>query len=391
MRVVIAGDYPENPPDLVGGIQAVIYNTLQSLGRYEDLDLHVVTCEKWRSRPLDRAQVVDEQQWVVHYLPSSPRIPHTLSMLTVDRRTVRRYIEGLAPDLIHAHGQAAAYPFAAFDTKLPTVVTVHGINVLEAEVDRRGGSLKGNLRVAVWDYAERSCLRRATDIVVISPFVGEVIAPHTRARLHNIDNPVHDAFFRLQLAPVPGRVLMVGSVQKRKGTLDAIKAMAIVRQQVAHAELHVAGGFSPAYAEYGEQVRQYVAESGAEDYVRFLGHLGHDGLQEAYRSSQVFFFPSLVEASPVALAEAMATGLPSVVSDIGGTEHLVEDSMSGYRVPAGDVQAFAERIVHLLQDDDARQRQGRQARSLAESRCSSQAAACKTHDLYLSLSPGRSA
>ena len=51
-RIVVAGDYPEHPPTIVGGIQAVIHNTLERLGDYDDLDLHVVTCEKWRNHPV---------------------------------------------------------------------------------------------------------------------------------------------------------------------------------------------------------------------------------------------------------------------------------------------------------------------------------------------------
>ena len=118
MRVVIAGDYPEHPPTVVGGIQAVIYNTLLRLSKYRDLDLHVVTCEKWRDRPLHQTQMVENEGWTVHYLPSSPRLPHTLTMLATDRWAIRRRIRALAPDLVHAHGQAAAYPYAAFDLSL---------------------------------------------------------------------------------------------------------------------------------------------------------------------------------------------------------------------------------------------------------------------------------
>ena len=378
MRVVIAGDYPPNPPNLVGGIQAVIYHTLQRLADSEDLELHVVSCEKLHAP----VRLVQRGRWTVHYLPSSPRLPHSLTMLTVDRRAVRRQIEALAPDLVHAHGQVAAYPFAAFDTGRPTVVTVHGINTLEARLELRGGALKGRLRVALWSYVERACLRRARHIIVISPFVQQVIAPHTRARLHVVENPVDEALFRLEPEPKPGKVLLVGSVQKRKGTLEAVQAMALVRRRVPEAELYVAGAFLPAFRAYGEGVRRYVAGIGAEGYVHFLGSLDHDALLEAYRTSQVFLFPSYLESSPVALAEAMAAGLPSVVSDIGGTAHLVEEGMTGYRVPAGDVEALAERTVSLLRDPVLCRHLGQRARQFAREHCSAEVAARKTCDLY---------
>lgn len=384
MRVVIAGDYPEDPPNVVGGIQAVIHNTLEHLGAFADLDLHIVSCEKWRGHP-PQGRVPSQGRWHTHYLSSWPRVPHTVSMFTVDRRAVRRQIEMLAPDLIHAHGQAAAYPFAAFDTGRPTLVTVHGINVLEARLDPRGGVIRGKLRAALWGYAERLCLRRASDIVVISPFVQEVIAPHTKARFHIIENPVHDDFFRLAPEPEPGKVLMVGSIQKRKGTLEAIQAMALVRKRIPHARLYVAGGVMPAYQAYGDMVRRYVAEHHAGKAVHLVGQLAHEALLEAYRTSQVFLFPSFLEASPVALVEAMAAGLPPVVSDIGGTAHLVQEGVTGYRVPAGDIQRMAERLVHLLEDETTRRRVGAQARGWAEAHCSAPTIAGQIHGLYQKL------
>jgi glycosyltransferase involved in cell wall biosynthesis len=385
MRIVIAGDYPEEPPNLVGGIQAVVYNTLLHLGHYDDLDLHVVTCEKWHTRRTAAPEVVQHGRWTVHYLPSSPRLPHTLTMLTLDRRAVRRQIEALAPDLVHAHGQAAAYPFAAFDSGRPTLVTVHGINMLEAQVDRRGSALKGGLRVVLWGYAERRCLRRATDITVISPFVRDVIAPYTQAQLYDVENPVHDDLFDLEPAPEPGKVLMVGSIQKRKGTMEAMQAMALVRQQVPGAQLYLAGGFMPSYAAYGQEVHRWVAENDASSYVHFMGSLEHEALMAAYRSAQVFLLPSYLEASSVAVAEAMAAGLPSVVSDIGGTAHLVKHGVTGYRAPAGDVPALARHLVTLLRDEALCQRLGQQARAFAQENCSAAMAAAKIHDLYLSL------
>jgi len=153
--------------------------------------------------------------------------------------------------------------------------------------------------------------------------------------------------------------------------------------------LYVAGGFSPAYQVYGDLVKRYVTETGAAEYVHFSGHLGHQGLLEAYRTSQVFLFPTFLEASPVALAEAMSAGLPSVVSRIGGTEHLINDGLSGYRVPAGDIDALAESTIRLLGDPLTCQRFGQRAREIAKTRFSAELAARKTHDLYLAVAGSR--
>jgi glycosyltransferase involved in cell wall biosynthesis len=390
MRVVVAGDYPEHPPTILGGIQAVIYNTLQRLRDYEDLDLHVVTCEKWRDSVPDRAQVVEDGRLTVHYLPSSPRIPHTVSMATTDRWEIGRRIKALAPDLIHAHGQAAAYPFAAFDTGRPTVVSVHGINMLEAQLERRGGWLRGSVRAGLWGYAERSCLRRATDLVATSPFVGRVIARHVRGRVHVIENPVDETFLCLEPDPVPGRVLIVGTIRPLKGTMEAIQAMKLVRQQLPHAELCVVGPFVAPFRDYGDLVQQAVAQGDTSTYVHLMGHLEHEALLDAYRTGHVFLLPSWQESSPVALAQAMAAGLPSVVSDIGGIEHLIAEDETGYRFPPRNVDALAKGILRLLNNPETCQRFGRRARQVAQARFSPELAAQRTHDLYRWLIDARS-
>jgi glycosyltransferase involved in cell wall biosynthesis len=131
-----------------------------------------------------------------------------------------------------------------------------------------------------------------------------------------------------------------------------------------------------------------VLDIGAAGYVHFLGYLDHEALLEAYRTSQLLLFPSWQESSPVAVAEAMAAGLPSVVTDIGGTKHLIEDGVSGYRVPAGDVQALASGVLRLLQEPETCRLFGRQARDVARQRFSPELAARKTHDLYARLGAG---
>ncbi|MFL7808052.1 MAG: glycosyltransferase family 4 protein, partial [Anaerolineae bacterium] len=365
------------------------YNTLRHLAEYDDLDLHVVTCEKWHTRRAQGDGVAEQDGWTVHYLPSPPRLPHSLTMLTLDRLAVRRRIVSLAPDVVHAHGQAAAYPFAAFDTGRPTLVTVHGINMLEAQVDPRGGALIGKVRVALWAMAEKQCLRRASNIAVISPFVAQAISPYTRAQLHPVENPVHDDLFLIEPAPEAGKVLLVGSIQKRKGILEAIDAMALVREQVPGARLYIAGGLSPAYAGYGHDVLHRLAETEAKEYVHLLGNLAHPALLEAYRTSQLFLFPSHLEASSVAVAEALAAGLPCVVSDIGGTAHLVTEGVSGHLVPPGDIGAFARRVVELLRHPERARTMGQHGRAFARDHASARVAAKKTHDLYFALVQAR--
>lgn len=85
---------------------------------------------------------------------------------------------------------------------------------------------------------------------------------------------------------------------------------------------------------------------------------------EVYRESSVFAFPSIEEGSALVTYEAMATGLPSVVTPNTGS--LVEDGEHGRVVPPRDVDAVADALEELAADPDRRRAMGRAAREKVE-------------------------
>jgi glycosyltransferase involved in cell wall biosynthesis len=84
--------------------------------------------------------------------------------------------------------------------------------------------------------------------------------------------------------------------------------------------------------------------------VRFLGHLpAGDSIRRQLDDADVFVLPSRTEGLPRALIEAMARGLPCVASDVGGIPELLSPSE---RVPPGDVEALAAKLLELLRDPE---------------------------------------
>ena len=75
-------------------------------------------------------------------------------------------------------------------------------------------------------------------------------------------------------------------------------------------------------------------------------------------ASDVFAMTSLWEGLPRALVEALRTGLPSVCYATDGVVDVLRDGENGFLVPPGDVDAFAERLVRLLEDADLRRKLG---------------------------------
>jgi alpha-maltose-1-phosphate synthase len=92
-----------------------------------------------------------------------------------------------------------------------------------------------------------------------------------------------------------------------------------------------------------------------EPYIKFvepLGRVSHAEMPERMASADVFVFPSLFEGSAVVTYEALATGLPSVVTPNAGS--VVRDGIEGFIVPAGDVLSLARRMEQLGQAPELR-------------------------------------
>lgn len=98
--------------------------------------------------------------------------------------------------------------------------------------------------------------------------------------------------------------------------------------------------------------------------VELLGRLPHSEVPRRMAEADVFVFPSLFEGSAVVTYEALASGLPSVVTPNSGA--VVRDEVDGFLVPPRDVASLADRMERLGLDAVLRTRMGRAARARAE-------------------------
>jgi len=90
----------------------------------------------------------------------------------------------------------------------------------------------------------------------------------------------------------------------------------------------------------------------AQGRVIFHGRQAAIEIAKLHRQCTLFVLPSLMDNSPNALVEAMASGMPCVASDAGGIPSLLRHGETGWIVPAGDAMALAEAILRLLADRD---------------------------------------
>ncbi|RLJ36210.1 glycosyltransferase involved in cell wall biosynthesis [Litoreibacter meonggei] len=99
------------------------------------------------------------------------------------------------------------------------------------------------------------------------------------------------------------------------------------------------------------------------DAVQFVGYKSQDEVAAILAEADMLVLPSFAEGVPVVLMEAMASGKPVIASLVAGVPELVDDGVSGFLVPPGDVDTFAARLGQLADDPALRVRMGIAGRS----------------------------
>jgi glycosyltransferase involved in cell wall biosynthesis len=154
----------------------------------------------------------------------------------------------------------------------------------------------------------------------------------------------------------------VGNIRWIKGTDILIQVAAKICARYPRAVFLIPGKVLE--PEYYNTIVQTMRSLGLTENVRFLG--SSDRVFSMLKMSNVFCLLSRSEGFSNALLEAMASGLPCVVTDVGGNKEALEDAQSGFLVPNEDVKAAAEKILALLEDPSKAVRMGRRGREIIE-------------------------
>src|SRR5690606_31879158 len=116
------------------------------------------------------------------------------------------------------------------------------------------------------------------------------------------------------------------------------------------------------------QLEALRSRLGLEGQVEFAGK--RDDVEDLLAQSKVFVLTSDMEGMAISMLEAMQSGLPAVVSDVGELGQVVQNGRNGYLVPRRDPEGFAEAILALLEDPQRCQSFGQAAADDAYAFCS---------------------
>ena len=176
--------------------------------------------------------------------------------------------------------------------------------------------------------------------------------------VEHVDSPHRDG------APV--RIFFAGFHTETKGILDVLETVRLLKERGVSFEVQTAGEWA------SDALRRRFFENrsayGLEDCVAVSGLLTGADLQAAYAGADLFFFPTFFEHETfgVVVIEAMAHGLPAVVSNWPGPVDVVRDGETGFVCASRRVDAYADALQKLIELPSLRDAMGRAAKERYE-------------------------
>jgi len=379
MRILMLNN--EFPP-LGGGTGTVNRAILERLAGTPGLEVDLVTSALGRQQeqeafaPEARIFKVPVNNQNIHHSSNRELLTYAARALPLALRLHRAapYDLVFAWSAVPAGGVALALHRL---TGLPYLVRVCGPDIPGFE--QRYGPLYPILTPvikAIWRNAGRivaKCQGEADMMLAISPELTIDLVP----------NGVDPRAF--QPAPIadggPLRVICVARLIERKGQAHLIEALRRLAAAGCDLRLELVGE-GDARAAYQDLAQRL----GVAERVTFAGYVPREQIAARYAGAHVFALPSYNEGMSVATLEAMAAGLPVVVTRTGGAADLVAEGVNGWSFAWGDVDALTGHLRRLAADRDLARRMGAASRARAAA-FSWEAAARRYLELFQALAP----
>ncbi len=351
----------EYPPQTVGGLARHVHDLSCSLAALGD-EVHVITCPVSSRGIYSLYRGVHVHRIRPELLTSNDFMNWVGQMNNGMAELAGKLVEVFGPfDLVHAHDWLVveASKQICDQMKLPLVATIHAteygrnhglhtdlqkhIHSLEQELTEQATLLIGCSRYMCQEIAR--LFKQSTDKIAVIP---------------NGVDPKNILPDREKLLSRSGRdknILFLGRLVPEKGVQILIEALPTIIQKAGPVKLYIAGK-----GPYQQELAEQAKSLGVADQVHFVGFVNDEDRNKLLDQCDVAVIPSLYEPFGIVALEAMAAGLPVVVSDTGGLHDVIEHGIDGYCVPPGDAAMLAHYITELINNPELAQHFTRQAK-----------------------------
>ena len=341
----------EYPPRIVGGIARVVHDLSHKLVK-NGHDVTVVTYKEGDTPEFENDKGVKVYR-VENYMIKPNNFTDWIMQLnfTLTAKATQIINEQGKFDCIHAHDWLVAYSAKTLKDsfQIPIVSTIHA-----TEAGRNSG-IHDDVQRYIND-TEWLLTYESTEVIVNSnymkcelqrlfglPFEKINVIPNG-ININNFNGITKDYDFRRKYAMDNEKIILyIGRLVYEKGVQHLISAMPKIINGYNDTKL-IIGGKGGMYDELREQAKNL----GIENKVYFTGYLSSKEVQKMYKCADIAVFPSTYEPFGIVALEAMLAGVPTVVSDIGGLNEIVDHGINGMKSYAGNSNSIADSVLALL-------------------------------------------
>lgn len=345
----------EYPPNIVGGIARVVQGLSTNLVK-KGHEVHVITYQEGNLK----ADEVEDGVYihrVKNYMINPTNFTEWIMQLNfaMTERAISLINTIGKFDLVHAHDWLVLYSAKAikhgFD--IPITATIHA-----TESGRQKG-IHNQLQRYINDV-EWLLSYEAQEIICNSFFMKKEIqnlfgVPYDKVSVipngipvDKFDGVEKDWEFRRNYAADNEKILFfAGRIVPEKGIQVLFEAFKKVKAHYNDVKIVIAGSGT-----FMEELRQKAYDLGIYDHVYFTGRLNDEQISKMYKCIDIAVFPSTYEPFGIVALEGMLSGNPTIVSDAGGLDEIIQHGVNGMKSYAGNPNSLADSILEILFNQD---------------------------------------
>jgi glycosyltransferase involved in cell wall biosynthesis len=362
-----------------GGAENITLSLMKNFNK-EKFDLRVCVLQVREGNPIAKKL---EQVGIPVDLVSVPTLRHPANL-----PKIISYLLKHRPQLVHTQLEFSDI-LGSLGAKLlgiPSVSTLHTVGLIKPEEDQ-----SAHWRNELMWFCQRHFMSR---VIAVSDDTRKFHVKEGRLpkdKVITLYNGIDLAFYKdnsqskldvLKASlglPFDATVLLtVAVLREQKGIQYMIKAMPTILEVVPNLYYLVVGD-----GEYRETLENLTLSLDLDKHVLFTGH--RSDIPEILTISDIFVLPTLTEALPTVLMEAMAAKKAIVASNVGGVPELVTDGANGLLVPPSDPSELSKTCLHLIQNEALKNKMSTEGFSIMKKQFTIQLQVDKLSTLYMEL------
>jgi glycosyltransferase involved in cell wall biosynthesis len=327
---------------------------LQGFKDLHGLEIHVICCTQ---QPVNAPKKLADNIW--YHALTVRKIGWLRTGYQGCIRGVRKKLQEIGPDIVHAQGTERDCAITAVFSGFPNLITIHG----NMRVHAKRGENKGKLFYRLAAFLEGIALRKTNGLVSISTYTDELVKPLV-AQSWLLPNAADSRYFETTHKPSePPTILFVGGLDERKNPVGFIKACA---------PLFADTGWRFRLCGTGAKKSAYLAELEAlalkYPWIELAGWKSREELLSEMEHASLLVLPTFEDNCPMVVLEAMAVGLPVIASKVGGIPDLITDGITGMMFDPSSPQDIKTVTEKMMTDKYLRSRLGQAGKTEALAR-----------------------